>query len=216
VALDEEERALRILAAPAGDGALDVALIAGSSDRPSYQATVALASAFPAPPLEPPAPVDELAPFPLTVADAYRDLLFHGPLFQGVEAIDGIGPRGAVAQLRASSPTDCLHGAGPGTGWILDPVLIDCALQLQVLWARVQWDITPLPASLVLLRRHRPAPAPGELVRHELRLHPTSRPPMCTADHHLYAADGGLIVTLTGMLGVGSRSLNRLAGTVSA
>ncbi len=216
VTLDEEERALRLLAAPAADGAVDVALTAGGAERPNYQATVELATALDGAPADAPAPLDGLAPFPLTVADAYRDLLFHGPLFQGVEAIDGIGPQGTIARLRASAPTDCLAGVDPDARWILDPVLIDCALQMQVLWARVQWDITPLPASLVVLRRHAPAPAPGEPVRHELRLHPTSRPPMCTADHHLYAADGTLIATLTGMLGVGSRSLNRLARTVTA
>lgn len=216
VTLDEEELALRILAAPAGDGAVDVALTAGGAQRPSYQATVELATALDGAPADAPAPLDGLAPFPMTVADAYRDLLFHGPLFQGIEAIDGIGPQGTVARLRASSPTDCLAGVDANARWILDPVLVDCALQMQVLWARVQWDITPLPASLVVLRRHAPAPAPGEPVRHELRLHPTSRPPMCTADHHLYGADGTLIATLTGMLGVGSRSLNRLARTVTA
>jgi len=206
---------LRITAAngthPPGEaGRIDVTLAAAEGERPSYQAGVELAAALGPADGPPPAPLDGLAPFPLSVADAYRDLLFHGPRFQGIEAIEGIGPQGAVAHLRASAPADCLAGVASEARWLLDPVLIDCALQMQVLWARVQWGITPLPASLVALHRHRPAAAPGELVRHELRLHPTSRPPMCTADHHLYSADGVLIASLSGMLGVGSRSLNRL------
>jgi len=210
---------LRIAAEPAhgdGDGAaarFEVTLTPEGQPRPSYQAAVTLAASSPEPrPAEPPA---GLPASPVSAEEAYRDLLFHGPAFQGIEAIEALGPQGAIARLRASAPSDCLAGLAGGD-WLLDPVLIDCALQMQVVWARTHWDITPLPSSLGALRRYGPAPAPGEVVRHELRLQPTSRPPMCTADHQLYGADGRLIATLTGMLGVGSRALNRLAGSVTA
>ena len=38
-----------------------------------------------------------LAPFPMAIADAYRDLLFHGPLFQGIVEVTGMDARGAGA-----------------------------------------------------------------------------------------------------------------------
>ena len=47
---------------------------------------------------------------PISVEDAYRELLFHGPLFQGIESIEAIGGRGARATLRPSSIADCLGG----------------------------------------------------------------------------------------------------------
>ena len=37
-------------------------------------------------------------PVPAGVAAAYRDLLFHGPLFQGILAIEGMDERGATAR----------------------------------------------------------------------------------------------------------------------
>ena len=45
--------------------------------------------------------------------------------------------RGAVSLLRPSDPGRCIEGAG-GSRWLLDPVLLDSALQVQVIWARLK------------------------------------------------------------------------------
>ena len=94
-----------------------------------------------------PAELEQAPPFPLELADAYRDLLFHGPLFQGITRIAGMDARGSSATLRASDPGACVAGAG-GRPWLLDPVMLDSALQIQVLWARLNWDVTLLPAEI--------------------------------------------------------------------
>ena len=157
-----------------------------------------------------PAGLPELAPFPLGVEDAYRELLFHGPLFQGIVAVDGMDSRGASARLRASQPGRCVTG-GDGIAWLIDPVLLDSALQMQVLWARLQWDVTLLPAEIgayVLLD----AVGEGEAVRHELRIRPESTPPLCHADHWFYGSDGRPLALLQDVVGVGSQALNRLSG----
>jgi hypothetical protein len=157
-----------------------------------------------------PAPLAELAPFPLAIEDAYRDLLFHGPIFQGIAAIDGMDERGASAVLSPSQPGHCVAGAA-GQRWLLDPVLLDSALQVQVLWARLQWDVTLLPAEIGGYVRVS-APSEGERVRHELRIRPASSPPLCHADHWFYGADGRLLAMLQDVVGVGTQALNRLAG----
>jgi acyl transferase domain-containing protein/NAD(P)H-dependent flavin oxidoreductase YrpB (nitropropane dioxygenase family)/NADP-dependent 3-hydroxy acid dehydrogenase YdfG len=157
-----------------------------------------------------PAPLAELAPFPLAIEDAYRDLLFHGPIFQGIVAIDGMDERGASAVLRPSQPRHCVAGAA-GQQWLLDPVLLDSALQVQVLWARLQWDVTLLPAEIGGYVRV-DAPSEGERVRHELRIRPASSPPLCHADHWFYGSDGRLLAMLQDVVGVGTQALNRLAG----
>ena len=82
---------------------------------------------------------------------------------------------------------------------------------MQVLWARLEWDVTLLPAQIGSYTRAS-APRPGELVRHELRIRPESAAPMCHADHWLYGADGRLLATLGDVVGVGTRALNRLTG----
>ena len=157
----------------------------------------------------------------LGVQEAYRDWLFHGPIFQGIVSIEAIGPRGARAILRPSLPRDCLRG-GPDGSWLVDPILVDSALQMQVLWARLHWDVTLLPARIGGCRLFGPGIAapprstggrdvPG--ICYELRIGAESRVPTCHADHYFSSPDGRLLGMLAGVEGTGSKALNRLAGT---
>jgi NAD(P)-dependent dehydrogenase (short-subunit alcohol dehydrogenase family) len=216
VALEGDEPVdVRVETAPAPAG-LELTISAAESARRHYRALVELrkpgaagdeASAGPA--------LGELPPFPMSVQDAYRELLFHGPLFQGIEAIEGMNERGAVSLLRPSDPGRCIEGAA-GSRWLLDPVLLDSALQVQVIWARLNWDVTLLPAEIgghrVLVPAAERPPAAGEPIRHELLVRPDSQAPLCRCDHRFHLADGRLLATLEGVVGVGSAALNRLAG----
>jgi hypothetical protein len=158
-----------------------------------------------------PAALPDLAPFPMSVDDAYRDLLFHGPLFQAIVAVEGMDERGARALLRPSAPRDVLADAADSAAWVLDPVLLDGALQVQVLWARLQWGVTLLPAEIGGHGRAAGASVPaGELVRLELRIRRGSQPPLCHADHWFYGPDDRLLATLGDVVGVGTQALNRL------
>jgi hypothetical protein len=120
--------------------------------------------------------------------------------------------RGATAIVRATPPAQALRGA---TGaWWLDPVTMDCALQLQVIWARLNWGVTLLPARIGAVRPL--APLEGTELRLELRVRPGSRAPMCHADHVFRDANGRVLATLTDVVGTGSKALNRLAGGAQA
>jgi acyl transferase domain-containing protein/NAD(P)H-dependent flavin oxidoreductase YrpB (nitropropane dioxygenase family) len=187
---------IRIVATPraAGD-AVDVAITAPAHPRRHYSAVVRAHAPEPAGP----PPLVDLPAFPMDVETAYRDLLFHGPEFQRIVAVEGMDERGSRAVLRSSAPGE----------WLLDPMLIDGALQVQVIWARLHWDVTLLPSQIAGYRRL--AAPPGGEVRHELRIRPDSRPPLCHADHWFYSADGELLATLSDVVGVGTRALNRLA-----
>jgi hypothetical protein len=156
--------------------------------------------------------------FPMDVEEAYRSWLFHGPMFRGIVSIESIGPGGARAVLRPSDPRDCLGGE-PAGDWLFDPVLVDSALQMQVLWARLHWDVTLLPHGVGEFRRFGPLRAgstgsPRD-IRYELRVRPESRAPMSHADHLFYDSEGGLLGLLAHVEGTGSRALNRLAGGAS-
>ena len=121
---------------------------------------------------------------------------------------------GWTSLLRPSTPAQCLAGAD-ATDWLLDPVLLDSALQVQVVWARLHWDVTLLPAEIATYRRALSGPRPvvsGGLVRHELLVRPDSEPPLCRTDHRFHLSDGRLLATLGGVVGVGTAALNRLAG----
>ena len=191
---------------------VDVTLSSTTSSRIHYRGTVELGEATRSLPVAG-TPVG-LEPFPMTVANAYRSYLFHGPLFHGVVSIDGISADGAVASIEPSTPSACLRGVS-GASWIIDPVVVDSALQMQLLWTRLRWDMTPLPNELGTMSLFVPFAATADnsqsALRHELHIRPESRMPMCHADHAFYLNDGTLAGTITNMVGAGSRALNRVA-----
>ncbi|HEU4759321.1 MAG TPA: SDR family NAD(P)-dependent oxidoreductase [Dehalococcoidia bacterium] len=195
--------------ATGGGVTVQATIVSGEApQRRHYQALIDLASR-PGPEAEEQArPLAAAKPFPLSAEEAYRDILFHGPLFQGIKEIAALAPDGASALLTPSSPERCLSG-GPESGWLADPVVIDSALQLQLLWGRKQWDITSLPSRIGSLRLF--GPLSGSHIRCETRIEPLSARPTSLASHHLYGADGQLLALLEDVELVGSKSLNRSA-----
>ena len=144
-----------------------------------------------------------------TVSDAYRDWLFHGPTFQAIESIEAMGPAGATAFLRPSNPIDYVGKAG---SWLFDPVLIDAAFQVQLIWGRSEWGITLLPLALTRFAVFSPPSSFGELVRCEMRIRPEAKAPIGNADFWFFDSDGKLVAQLTNIESGGSEDLNRLAG----
>jgi acyl transferase domain-containing protein/NAD(P)-dependent dehydrogenase (short-subunit alcohol dehydrogenase family) len=194
--------------------ALD-ALIASTDTpaRPHYKATVLLRRpGEPAPAPKGAAPLAVAGSLPMGLDEAYREWLFHGPIFKGIAVVDSIGPEGARARLRTSTPADCLADRPAGT-WLLDPVMLDSALQIQVLWGRLHWDMTLLPNVFASYRIYgpRPADAAARGVRHEMRTRPGNVPPACVADHDFFDHEGHLFASLHGVEGTASRALNRIA-----
>jgi len=120
---------------------------------PHYRAVVDLTPEFP-----------EATPFPgsnglsanalgRTVEEAYDHYLFHGPVFQGIEEIVGISDQGMVAWANASAPRDLGRA---GNAWQTDPLVVDCAMQLMVLWVREKRAAAALPSFVKEYRQYRP------------------------------------------------------------
>ena len=65
------------------------------------------------------AELPDLPPFPMTVEDAYRDLLFHGPLFQRIARDRRHGRARRQRGAAAVRPARCIRGAEGA--WLLDP-----------------------------------------------------------------------------------------------
>ncbi len=152
-------------------------------------------------------------PLPWGMRRTYDEWLFHGPIFEAIQEIDGMGPLGATGHLRTSDPSQCLAGA-PAGPWVIDPVLVDAAFQLQVLWVRKHWDMTILPASVTSWR---PTPGldPGSFAGRsivcELRIRPESAEPISHTDFAFYGPDGRLLALISDFQATGSRALNRLS-----
>jgi acyl transferase domain-containing protein/NAD(P)H-dependent flavin oxidoreductase YrpB (nitropropane dioxygenase family) len=169
-------------------------------------------------------PIAGGGPLPISLDQAYRDWLFHGSIFQGIASIDAIGPAGASALLRTSLPAACILGDELGQ-WLIDPVTLDSALQVQLIWARLYWEVTLLPLVFGGYRRLHASrrvaahpsgtataqtPARAHIIRHEMRMRPENQAPMSHADHYFFDHKGRPLAVLSGAEAAGSRSLNRL------
>ncbi len=139
----------------------------------------------------------------------YRTLLFHGPRFQCITEITGIASHALMARVRPSTPAACLAGA-VGPDWLLDPVLVDAAPQLAIVWARLTLGATALPASIRSVRRYA-APAGAATLSCHFRVDPSSTEHTVMADAYFLDADRRLVLAVEGLESTASHALNRLA-----
>jgi len=207
------------LEAPAVDGSASGVTVhvnmrsGANAEQLHYRATFELKPSAPAPARHQAA--DVRREFPLSVQDAYRQYLFHGPRFAHIAQIDGLSERGLLARIRPSEPGSCITGA---TGdWLIDPVALDSALQMVILWARAVHDVTPLPARFKRYRRYGGLRSrEGALMRCELVASADAQAHLVTADLTFFEEDGTVIGVLEGLECTASRELNRLAGAGEA
>jgi hypothetical protein len=192
---------------------IDVNIVSAADPRQVHYRAVVELGRLPVAPrfVEEPGVLEGAGPLPMGVEGAYREWLFHGPIFRGIASIEAIGPKGARATLRPSTIAECL-GGDPSGEWLFDPIAVDSALQIQVIWTRLHWGVTLLPSGAREFRRFGPIRDGSRVLRHELRITPESQAPLSHADHFFHAPDGRLLATITDMEGTGSKALNRLAG----
>jgi acyl transferase domain-containing protein/NAD(P)H-dependent flavin oxidoreductase YrpB (nitropropane dioxygenase family)/ABC-type nitrate/sulfonate/bicarbonate transport system substrate-binding protein/NAD(P)-dependent dehydrogenase (short-subunit alcohol dehydrogenase family) len=212
--LEDGPKPVRIVARPLthpsrDDMEVDVSIVGTEQRAPLHYRVIArLEAGLPTPPPVETLSLVEEVTLPFTLEKVYREWLFHGPLMAGVAKIKGIGANGIIGDLIPSMPEKCLVGA-PGVPWIFDPVVMDSALQLAIVWSRTHWDMTPLPARFQSYRRF--GPLSGSKINCQIRIRPDS------AGHiiHCYAAffgsDGQLLGLIEDAEGVCSKALNRLA-----
>ncbi|MDF1563113.1 MAG: aminotransferase class I/II-fold pyridoxal phosphate-dependent enzyme [Deltaproteobacteria bacterium] len=109
----------------------------------------------------------------LSLKAFYDEVTFHGPLLQGITAIEGVGEDFVRGRVRTGLPRDWI----PGTHrerWSVDPLALDSAMQLSgyVAWTKLGragtpvsigrlCQLAPLPAGEVLAEVTFDAPDPG-------------------------------------------------------
>jgi hypothetical protein len=135
-------------------------------DRLAYRGRVELGS-----PTDPPrvAPEQPVASYPVPVDEAYRSFLFHGPSLRGIVSILGLTADGMAADVHTSAPSDL---GEPGEVWATDPVVLDSALQMMLLWVHNHDGLDALPTSLGSFFVYRPF---AGTVRCALKMRPTTR-----------------------------------------
>ncbi len=148
-------------------------------------------------------------PFPFSIQETYRRWLFHGPMFKGINDIQGSNDEGIRAWVTPSSPDDCLLDAGKGA-WLIDPVVIDCIFQLHIIWARQYRDMTSLPSSIKSYKQLRPLS--GEKIECQIKIaNASTGSSIIQSEIGLFDQAGGLLGIMHGCESTCSQSLNRLS-----
>ena len=101
-----------------------------------------------------------LPPYPMTRREIYRDVLFHGPGLQGIVAVEGCGDRGIAARVStAPSPSEWVVSPLRNQ-WLTDPLALDAAFQMMILWSFEQAGSGSLPTFVGRYRQFPPV-VPG-------------------------------------------------------
>ena len=126
---------------------VDVELRSGRDDTETAhaRARAILATTLPTPPgYSRPARLGEHT-YGRGIDAAYRDVLFHGPHFHGIERIDGYSSQGIIARVRsAPAPADWMDDP-LRSAWVGDPLVIDAGLQMGILWCHEELGSVALP-----------------------------------------------------------------------
>ena len=96
------------------------------------------------------------------IKDVYDDILFHGIQLRGIRKIVSCSSRGMVAQI-SSAPEPREWITSPFRDqWLSDPLALDCAFQMAILWCFEEKETLSLPTGLTSYRQYcRQFPAEG-------------------------------------------------------
>jgi malonyl CoA-acyl carrier protein transacylase len=201
-------RELRLdISKPSASGQVDVLIRSQETGRIHYRGQVEFGKDH----REPPARLVLLKPrsFPLSAAECYEQWLFHGSLFAGITEILAMGDNGIIAKLRPSRPGDLIESP-PHHSWLVDPVVIDSALQLVWVWARAMFDHSALPASIEAYFHNAALPTNGEIMC-EIEIVSKPGSPTLRCRPCFYDVSGDVLGWIEGLQFTMSKALNRVA-----
>jgi NAD(P)-dependent dehydrogenase (short-subunit alcohol dehydrogenase family) len=160
------------------------------------------------------APAFEVPAWPLvrlskSLEGAYRDWTFHGPLFQRITHLAGIGADCMLGTVYSSSSIPALSTV-QRPDWIIDPFVFDAALQLLLMWSRAQNDMTALPSRFQSFTRYRPLS--DEPLTCYVGVKSLAGGHALKSNVHFVDGSGRLLAALETMEASCTSALNRLAG----
>jgi acyl transferase domain-containing protein/acyl carrier protein/NAD(P)-dependent dehydrogenase (short-subunit alcohol dehydrogenase family) len=88
-------------------------------------------------------PADPYHPHNGTIYD--RERLFHGPDLHGIEQVDGCSASGIAATVKGAPAPATWISQPLRSAWLTDPLAIDSAFQLMILWSFERFGAASLP-----------------------------------------------------------------------
>lgn len=117
--------------------------------------------------------------------------LFHGPDFQCIEALEVCNPANAAALVRSSPAPKTMIAQPLRPAWLADPLALDAAFQLMILWSTAQRAAPSLPCALRSFRQFAAFPKTGGS-RVVARV-TSAETPVAVADLQFFDRNGGLL-----------------------
>ena len=152
-------------------------------------------------------PEAKLLPLATETEEIYRRVLFHGPAMQAIKEVEGWSDQTIAARVATSPPPASWMERPFRQAWLTDPLAIDAAFQLLVLWTRKRLDASSLPTAVGAYRQFRRAfPAEGVRVLATVREHVGHR---AVADIEFFDEHGELVARIESYECVIDASLNQ-------
>lgn len=91
--------------------------------------------------------------YPHDRAEIYEQILFHGPMLAGIERVATCGEGGLRADVKTAPPPGEWMEHPLRSTWLADPLVLDAALQLGLLWTHWRFGALSLPARVGTYRQ---------------------------------------------------------------
>lgn len=132
-------------------------------------------------------------PYPRSMDSAYAGVLFHGEHFRAIESVEGFSAAGMIARVHAAPPpADWMHEP-LRSNWIIDPLALDAAFQMAILWCDEEIGHVCLPSRVGRYRQYAAYPTAGLAIAMQVRKR--ARHSM-TADFAMLDANNRLVAKL--------------------
>ncbi|MBI5062987.1 MAG: SDR family NAD(P)-dependent oxidoreductase, partial [Desulfatitalea sp.] len=89
------------------------------------------------------------------LAEIYQQILFHGDALRGIQHIVRLSKHGMTAQVRSAPSPDQWLDDPMRSRWIADPLVLDCAFQMAIIWCHEQQGLVSLPSYAASYRQYR-------------------------------------------------------------
>jgi acyl transferase domain-containing protein/NAD(P)-dependent dehydrogenase (short-subunit alcohol dehydrogenase family) len=140
-----------------------------------------------------------------SIDEIYEKILFHGLELRGIREIIGYSPRSVAARI-SSAPSPAEWMTDPlRSRWIADPLVLDCACQMAIIWCFEERKTLSLPSYSASYRQYRDA-FPTDGVTAVLEVKDVTEHKM-TGDFTFLDSDDVVVARLTGYEAVMDDSL---------
>lgn len=90
-----------------------------------------------------------------TIEEIYGQILFHGQELRGIQKIIRLSDKGMTARLASAPAPESWIQEPLRSRWISDPLVLDCAFQMAIVWCFEQTGTLSLPSYAETYRQYR-------------------------------------------------------------